>query len=58
MFPTTFLAGNRRSYVTRKLRLALGFVTQISLLGLMAGSKDRCVNSYQPSREKGEQANS
>lgn len=45
MFPTTFLTGNRHFYVTMKLRLALGFVTQISLLGLMAGSKDRCVTA-------------
>lgn len=43
MFPTTFLIGNRHSYVPMELRLALGFTRQISLLGLMAGSKDRCV---------------
>lgn len=43
MFPTTFLTGNRHSYVTMKLRLALGFITQISLLGLMTASKERCV---------------
>lgn len=54
-FPTTFLIGNRHSYVTVKLGLALGFVTQISLLGLMAGSKDRGVTTWPPHKTSGQQ---
>lgn len=52
MSPITFFIGNRHSYVTVKLRLALGFAMQISLLGLMAGSKDRCVTVISHHMEK------